>query len=102
MERFFLTNIPVYGKYASMKMETMKDRITVTIGSQIKELLGKEKKTAYRMCVDLGLDQSYMSKVLRNQVNPSYEFTKRMFNYLGYDIRFVKIKSKKEGGGSFR
>ena len=80
----------------------MKDRITVTIGSQIKELLDKKKLTAYRMCADLGLDQSYLSKVLRNQVNPSYEFTKHMLNYLGYDIRFVKIKSRKKGGGSFR
>ena len=74
----------------------MKDKIKVTIGGQIKELLDKKGLTAYQMCKDLGLDQSYLSKVLRNQVNPSYEFTKRMLIYLGYDIRFVKIKSKVE------
>jgi transcriptional regulator with XRE-family HTH domain len=100
VKRFFLTNIPLFDKYSSMKRKAMKNRITVTIGSQIKELLDKKKLTAYRMCVDLGLDQSYLSKVLRNQVNPSYEFTKQMLNYLGYEIRF--IKSKKKGGGSFR
>jgi len=79
-----------------MKDNTMKNRIKVTIGGQIKEILDKKGLTAYQMCKDLGLDQSYLSKVLRNQVNPSYEFTKRMLNYLGYDIRFVKIKSKVE------
>jgi len=80
----------------------MKNKITVTIGSQIKELLNKKRLTAYRMCVDLGLDQSYLSKVLRNQVNPSYEFVRQMLNYLGFEIHFVKTKSKKKGGGSFR
>ena len=74
----------------------MKNRIKVTIGGQIKEILDKKGLTAYQMCKDLGLDQSYLSKVLRNQVNPSYEFTKRMLNYLGYDICFVKMKSRAE------
>jgi transcriptional regulator with XRE-family HTH domain len=85
-----------------MKRKAMKNRITVTIGSRIKELLDKKKLTAYRMCADLGLDPSYLSRVLGNQINPSYEFTKQMLNYLGYEIRFVKIKSRKKGGGSFR
>ena len=76
----------------------MKDKITITIGGQIKELLAKERVTAYRLCKDLGLDQGYLSRVLNNDVNPSYEFTKQMLNYLGYDIRFVKIKSQKKGG----
>ena len=76
----------------------MKDKIMVTIGGQIKELLTKEGITAYRLCKDLGLDQGYLSRVLNNDVNPSYEFAKRMLNYLGHDIRFVRIKSKRKGG----
>ena len=97
-----MTNNLLFDKYYNMKRKAMKNRITVTIGSRIKELLDKKKLTAYRMCADLGLDPSYLSKVLRNQINPSYEFTKQMLNYLGYEIRFVKIKSRKKGGGSFR
>jgi len=75
----------------------MRDKITVTIGGQIKKLLAKERVTAYRLCKDLGLDQGYLSRVLSNDVNPSYEFTKRMLNYLGYEIRFVKKRDKKKG-----
>ena len=75
-----------------------RDKPTVTIGGEIKELLTKKGITAYRLGTDLGIDQSYLSRVLRNQINPSYEFTKRMLNYLGYDICFVKIKSQKKGG----
>ena len=75
-----------------------RDKLMVTIGGEIKELLKKKGITAYRLGTDLGIDQSYLSRVLRNQINPSYEFAKRMLNYLGYEIRFVKIKSKKKGG----
>ena len=70
-------------------------KMTTTIGSEIRELLSKKGITAYRLGTDLSIDQSYLSRVLRNQINPSYEFTKRMLNYLGYDIRFVKTKSQK-------
>ncbi len=76
----------------------MKDKITVMIGGEVRELLAKEKVTAYRLSKDLGLDPGYISRVLSNDVNPSYEFTKQMLNYLGYEIRFVKIKSEKRGG----
>ncbi len=98
MKRIILTKKQAFDIYATMKRKTMKDKITVTIGGQIKELLTKKGITAYRLCKDLGLDQAYLSRVLSNQVNPSYEFTKRMLNYLGYDIHFVKIKSQKKGG----
>jgi transcriptional regulator with XRE-family HTH domain len=98
VKRIILTKKQVFDISASMKRETMKDKITVTIGEQIRELLTKNGKTAYRMGKDLTLDQGYISRVLSNRVNPSYEFTKRMLNYLGYDIRFVKIKPQKKGG----
>ena len=97
-EKYYLTKKQVFDISTSMKRETMKDKITVTIGEQIRELLTKNGKTAYRMGKDLTLDQGYISRVLTNRVNPSYEFTKRMLNYLGYDIRFIKIKSQKKGG----
>lgn len=75
----------------------MKKKIRVTIGGEIKDLLKKKGISAYRMCQDLEIDPSYVSRVLRNQIGPSYEMIKRMLDYLGYEIRFVK--SRKKGGG---
>ena len=72
----------------------MKKKIRVTIGGEIKDLLNKKRVTAYRLSKDLELDPSYLSRVLRNQIGPSYEMIKRMLNYLGYEIRIVKSKRK--------
>jgi transcriptional regulator with XRE-family HTH domain len=72
----------------------MKKKIEITIGGEIKDLLNKKRVTAYRLSKDLELDPSYLSRVLRNQIGPSYEMIKRMLNYLGYEIRIVKSKRK--------
>ena len=72
----------------------MKKKIEVTIGGEIKDFLNKKRVTAYRLSKDLELDPSYLSRVLRNQIGPSYEMIKRMLNYLGYEIRIVKSKRK--------
>lgn len=72
----------------------MKKKIRVTIGGEIKDLLKKKGISAYRLCQDLEIDPSYVSRVLRNQIGPSYEMIKRMLNYLGYEIRIVKSKRK--------
>jgi transcriptional regulator with XRE-family HTH domain len=68
----------------------MKKKIRVTIGGEIKDLLKKKGISAYRMCQDLGIDPSYVSRVVRNQIGPSYEMIKRMVDYLGYEIRIIR------------
>jgi len=72
----------------------------VTIGSELKEFLDKEKMTAYRLSQELGLTQGYLSRLFKDRFNPSYGLVKKIAEALGYEIRFVK--SKKKGGGSFR
>lgn len=72
----------------------------MTIGSELKKFLDKEKMTAYRLSQELGLTQGYLSRLFKDRFNPSYGLVKKIAETLGYEIRFVK--SKKKGGGSFR
>lgn len=78
----------------------MRRKETVTIGSELKGFLDKEKMTGYRLSQELGLSQGYLSRLFRDRFNPSYALVKKIAETLGYEIRFVK--SKKKGGGSFR
>ena len=72
----------------------------MTIGSELKKFLDKEKMTAYKLSQELGLTQGYLSRLFKDRFNPSYGLVKKIAETLGYEIRFVK--SKKKGGGSFR
>jgi transcriptional regulator with XRE-family HTH domain len=78
----------------------MRRKEKVTIGSELKKFLDKEKMTAYRLSQELGLTQGYLSRLFKDRFNPSYGLVKKIAETLGYEIRFVK--SKKKGGGSFR
>ncbi len=68
----------------------------MTIGSELKKFLDKEKMTAYRLPQELGLTQGYLSRLFKDRFNPSYGLVKKIAETLGYEIRFVK--SRKKGG----
>ena len=74
----------------------MKRKEKVTIGSELKKFLNKEKMTAYKLSKELDLTQGYLSRLFRDRFNPSYGLVKKIAEILGYEIRFVK--SKKKGG----
>jgi transcriptional regulator with XRE-family HTH domain len=78
----------------------MKRKEQVTIGSELKQILDRKGMTAYRLSKELGVAQSYLSKLFKDRFNPSYGLVKKIAEILGYEIRLVK--SKKKGGGSFR
>jgi len=75
----------------------MKQKKVVTIGSKLKEILDRERITAYRLAKELGMNQSYLSRLFKNRFNPSYELVKNISEQLGYEIRFVKRQSQKKG-----
>jgi transcriptional regulator with XRE-family HTH domain len=78
----------------------MKKKESVTIGKELKEILDRKGMTSYRLAKDLGIGQSYLSRLFKDRFNPSYGLVKKIAQALGYEIRFVK--SRKKGGGSFR
>ena len=78
----------------------MKKKEPVTIGKELKEILDGKGMTSYRLAKDLGIGQSYLSRLFKDRFNPSYALVKKIVESLGYEIRFVK--SRKKGGGSFR
>ncbi len=78
----------------------MKRKESVTIGKELKEMLDRKGMTSYRLAKDLGIGQSYLSRLFKDRFNPSYGLVKKIAEILGYEIRFVK--SRKKGGGSFR
>jgi transcriptional regulator with XRE-family HTH domain len=75
-------------------MKIIKRRLTV--GSEIKVLMEKEGFSGYRISKETGIDETYVSKIIRNHINPSYLTLKRILDVLGYRICFEKISYGKE------
>ena len=90
-----------------MGMKVNKERLT--IGSEIKALMEREGFSGYRISKETGIDETYISKIIHNRINPSYLTLKRILDVIGYRMCFEKesrgskiVKSKKKGGESFR
>ena len=66
----------------------------------LREIIKKEKVSAYRVARAIGVDYSSFYKALKPEGNLGVKTMDKILHYLGYEIRFVK--SKKKGGGSFR
>ena len=74
----------------------MKRKERLTIGSEIKTLMEKEGITGYRMSKETGIDETYISKIIHNRINPSYLTLKRILDVLGCRINFEKISHREE------
>ena len=68
----------------------------LTIGTEIKAIMEKEGITGYRISKETGIDETYVSKILRNHVNPSYLTMKRILDVLGYQVCFEKLSKGEE------
>ena len=67
----------------------------MSIGTELKAVMESEGITGYRLSKNTGIGQSYIGKILHNQMNPSYLTLKRILDALGYRIRFEKISKGK-------
>ncbi len=62
------------------------------MGNRLREIMEREKVTAYRLCKDLGLDQGQFSRFVHGTASFSLEKLEQIADYLGYDLRLVKRK----------
>ena len=67
------------------------------MGNRLKNILKREKVTAYRLCKDLKIDQAQLSRFLHEHGGISLEKLEQIADYLGYDITFVKHKPSQKG-----
>ena len=70
----------------------------VMMGNRLKEVLERERVTAYRLWKELGIDQGQLSKFFNGKVNISLEMLEQIADYLGYDLVLVKRKRPRKGG----
>ena len=73
------------------------DKNIPMMGNRLKDIIEREKISAYRLSKDLGLDKGHLSRVLNGKAQYSLEKLTLIANYLGYDIAFVKRKPSKKG-----
>ena len=68
------------------------------VGNRLKDILNREKVTAYRISKDLGMDKGYLSRVLNEKQGISLKKLELIADYLGYDIQLVKHEHSRKGG----
>jgi transcriptional regulator with XRE-family HTH domain len=68
------------------------------MGSCLKEVLEREKVTAYRLWKDLGIDRGQLSRFFNGKVSISLELLERIADYLDYDLVLVKRARPRKGG----
>ena len=73
------------------------DKNIPMMGNRLKDIIGREKVSAYRLSKDLGLDKGHLSKFLNGKAEYSVKKLTIIADYLGYDIEFVKRKPSKKG-----
>jgi transcriptional regulator with XRE-family HTH domain len=67
------------------------------MGNRLKNIMEREKVTAYRLWKNLHIDQGQLSRFLHGEEGLSMKKLEQVADYLGYDIEFVKRKRPKKG-----
>jgi len=68
------------------------------MGDRLKEVLKRERVTAYRLWKDLGIDQGELSRFFKGKQNISLEKLEQICRYLNYEIKLVKRNRSRKGG----
>jgi transcriptional regulator with XRE-family HTH domain len=66
------------------------------VGLKLKQILKKEKISAYKLGQELKIDQGYLSKIINGKTQPTFVWMERVLKYLGYSIDFKKKGGKKK------
>lgn len=68
------------------------------MGNCLKEVLKRERVTAYRLWKDVGVDQGELSRFFKGKQNISLEKLEQICRYLNYEIKLVKRNRSRKGG----
>ncbi len=66
----------------------------MNIGKVLRDLITKEGRSFRQTSIDLKVDRSTLHRSLKRG-NPEWKTIEMLLNYLGYEIRIVKSKTKK-------
>jgi len=66
------------------------------MGNRLKDIMEREKVTAYRLWKDLGIDQGQLSKYFQGEVSISLQKLEQIAHYLGYDLKLVKRRTSRK------
>jgi len=66
------------------------------MGNRLKDIMEREKVTAYRLWKDLGIDQGQLSRFFKGVDSISLKRLEQIADYLGYDLQLVKRKPSRE------
>ncbi len=67
------------------------------MGNRLKDIMNREKVTAYRLWKDLGIDQGQLSKFFQGETSISLKKLEQIADYLGYDLQLVKRNHPEKG-----
>jgi len=66
------------------------------ITKALREIIRKEAVSIYRVAKAIGVDHSSLYKALKPQGNLGAKTIDKILDYLGYEIRIIKSKQRKE------
>jgi transcriptional regulator with XRE-family HTH domain len=68
------------------------------MGNRLREVLERERVKANWVCRALDIDRAQLSRFLAGRTNISLRKLEQIAQYLGYDIRLVKLRPSRKGG----
>jgi DNA-binding phage protein len=72
----------------------MRYKSHMEIGKVLRELIAKEGRSFRQTSIDLKVDRSTLHRSLKKG-NPEWKTVEKVLDYLGYEIRIVRRRSKK-------
>ncbi len=69
------------------------------MGNRLREVLDREGVRANWICRALDIDRGQLSRFLSGKTNISLKKLEKIAQYLGYDLRLVKLRPSQRGGG---
>ncbi len=67
----------------------------MNISKILREIIKKEKNSIGKVAKAIGVDRSSFYRALKDEGNPERRTIEMVLDYLGYEIRIVKKKTKR-------